>query len=160
MVREFCSDPGQTLYNFHTFRIKENISTAGIFFTSLRSAYVQMSPKSNLPRCSLLIFNISQKVYGSGIHGRQAPIIFKLLHLDINNCAESGNVRENSPQKVRESRGILSGHVSGNPDPIYVIYLASPEKQGVRAGNKKKNSNAQNCSPANTRACQATGNFG
>ena len=29
---------------------------------------------------------------------------------------KSGKVRENSPQKVRESQGILSGHVSGNPD--------------------------------------------
>ncbi len=28
----------------------------------------------------------------------------------------SGKVRENSLQKVRESQGILSGHVSGNPE--------------------------------------------
>ncbi len=31
----------------------------------------------------------------------------------------SGKVRENSPQKVREGQGILSGHVSGNPARVF-----------------------------------------
>ena len=48
----------------------------------------------------------------------------KLLHLDINNCAEVRESQENSPQKVRESQGILSGHVSGNP--VYDIYCDVP----------------------------------
>ncbi len=34
----------------------------------------------------------------------------------------SGKVRESSPQKVRESQGILSGHVSGNPESMHIHF--------------------------------------
>ncbi len=50
---------------------------------------------------------------------------------------ESGKVRENLPQKVRESQGILSGHVSGNPAVYIVGYLTLVSDRDLAPGTNQ-----------------------
>ncbi len=44
---------------------------------------------------------------------------------------KSGKVRKNSPPKVRESQGLLSGHVSGNPAVIFPGYIGKISRISV-----------------------------
>ncbi len=105
-VREFCCDPGQTLYISIPF-VLEKTYPQPVFFRL--AALGILSDMTKVQLASVLSPYLQYNLKGLCIYcgaGRLAHIIFKLLHFDINNCAEVGE----SPGKFASKSQGKSGN--------------------------------------------------
>ena len=119
-VREFCSDSGQPLCNFHSmFCI--NIFVSQINFSQIFSP--RCARHLNFPYIHLDSPVISlHRMNRHDVPLKANELVWinvKLLQLYTNNCPK---VRESLHQKVRERQGFLSEQIAGNRAHQYTSF--------------------------------------